>query len=89
MGETANLMMFGGELRLPDQLKGSPPANDLALPHERVICTKDRLQQPHEEVRQHQLTIWDEGQEAPPLFAVGDMVTKTSDERVGTQSRHP
>lgn len=62
MGETANLMMFGRELRLPDQLQGYPPPVKSELSHDEFLKTKERLR-----IRQ-------DDQKEPLLFAVGDMV---------------
>lgn len=43
-GETANLIMFGKELRLPNQLHGYPPPTELQYRLECVLKTKERLQ---------------------------------------------
>ena len=73
-GETANLLMLGRELRLPDQLTGYPPPKQYHLRHEYVIEAQDRLNQAHEMLRTEQQEIRTEDNEEPPLFAVGDMV---------------
>ena len=54
-GETANMMMLGRELRLPDQLQQQPPPEEASPRHEFVIEMKDRLEQAHEALRQLQI----------------------------------
>ena len=73
-GETANMLMLGRELRLPDQLQYQPPPEESRPRHEFVVEIKDRLEQAHEALRQHQLKIRQDDQEEPLLFAVGDLV---------------
>ena len=73
-GETANLMMLGRELRLPDQLEYYPPPTDFSPQHEFVVDINERLKQAHEALRQQQLEIRQEDQEKPPLFATEDLV---------------
>ena len=73
-GETANMMMLGRELRLPDQLQQQPPPEEASPRHEFVIEMKDRLEQAHEALRQLQIKTRQDDQEEPLLFAPGDMV---------------
>ena len=73
-GETANMLMMGRELRLPDQLQHQPPPEEFSPQHEFVVQMRERLEQAHEALRQQQLEIRQDDQEEPPLFAPGDMV---------------
>ena len=73
-GETANVLMMGRELRLPDQLQHQPPPEESNPQHDFVVDMKERLEQAHEALRQQQLEIRQEDQDEPLLFAVGDMV---------------
>ena len=73
-GETANVLMMGRELRLPDQLQHQPPPEEANPQHDFVVDMKERLEQAHEALRQQQLEIRQEDQDEPLLFAVGDMV---------------
>lgn len=80
-GDTANLMMLGRELRLPDQLKGYSPPKELEHLHEYIRRIKERLEQVHEEIRQQQKKIHDEDHKESPLFAVGEMVLLQNKQR--------
>ena len=73
-GETANMMMLGRELRLPDQLQHQPPPEESSPRHEFVVEMKERLEQAHETLRQQQMKIRQDDQEEPLLFAQGDLV---------------
>ena len=73
-GETANMLMLGRELRLPDQLQHHPPPNESSSQHEVVIEMRERLEQAHKALRQEQLKVRQDDQEEPLLFAPGDMV---------------
>lgn len=66
--DTANMLMFGRELRLASQLQDYSPSNTFDYLHEYVASMKDRLDQAYEELRQLQLNIRQEDQEEPPLF---------------------
>ena len=60
-GETANVLMMGRELRLPDQLQHQPPPEEANPQHDFVVDMKERLEQAHEALRQQQLEIRQEG----------------------------
>jgi transposase InsO family protein len=47
-GETANLLMMGRELRLPDQLQHHPPPLDFQPQHTYVQEMKERLEEAHQ-----------------------------------------
>ena len=47
-GETANLMMLGRELRLPDQLSNCPPPMEQQFRQEYVQATQSRLAEAHD-----------------------------------------
>ena len=74
MGETANLMMLGRELRLPDQLQCHPTLDEFQARHEYVQDVHICLEIAHELLRQQQIEVHQEDAEEPPLFEVGDLV---------------
>lgn len=65
-GETANLMMFGRELRFPNQLQGYPPPMEVEHTHEYVNQIKERLELVYAELRQMQLHTRQEDREVCP-----------------------
>ena len=73
-GETANMLVLGRKLRLPDQLWHHSPLNESSPQPKFVIEMKERLEQAHEALRQEQLKVQQDDQEEPFLFAPGDMV---------------
>ena len=73
-GETANLMMLGRELRLPDQLKLHPPPLEVTPQNEYCQELLDRLEVTHAALREQQRVIRQEDQKEPLLFSPGDMV---------------
>ena len=73
-GETANLMMLGRELRLPDQLQLQPPPAEITPQHEYCKELVERLGVAHEVLREQQRAVRQEDQEEPLLFSPGDMV---------------
>ena len=72
-GETANFMMFGRELSLPEDLLAEQNL-PLQTREDYVIDLVERLQAAHDFVRERQAEIRAEDSQAPPLFAVGDLV---------------
>ena len=72
-GETANYMMFGRELSLPEDLLAEPNL-PLSSREDYVGDLIDRLQAAHDFVRSKQEEIRAEDQQAPPLFSAGDYV---------------
>ena len=73
-GETANLLMLGRELRLPDQLQHYPPPTEFQPQHAFAQATKETLDHAHELLRQQQMEIRQEDVEEPLLFVEGDLV---------------
>ena len=73
-GETANLMMLGWELRLPDQLQLHPPPLKVTPQNEYCQELLDRLEMAHAAFREQQIVIRQEDQEEPLFFSPGDMV---------------
>ena len=73
-GETANMMMLGRELRLPDQLQFHPPPAEVEPQQEYSLRMAERLSAVHEMLREQQKEIRQEDQEEPLLFSPGDMV---------------
>lgn len=73
-GETANFLMMGRELRLPDQITCHPPLPDQLPVHAYAQALKERLEEVHHTLREEQTQIrTDEGEE-PTTFAPGDQV---------------
>ena len=73
-GETANMMMFGRELRLPDQIL-CPTTMDEA--QERATYVEElqkRLEVTHEIIRQQQVTTRQQNTDESLLFLPGDQV---------------
>lgn len=55
MGEMANLLMFGRELRLCDQLQRHSPLTEVKYTHGYIACVREKLGQVHAELGQMQL----------------------------------
>ena len=72
-GETANYMMFGRELSLPEDLLAAPTL-PLSSHEDYVADLVDRQQAAHHFVRNRQAEIRAEDNEAYPLFSPGDSV---------------
>ena len=71
--ETANFMMMGRELKLPDQLSNAV----YQLPMSVVPYIQDlvgQLKEAHEVLREQQMKIREKDSEEPPLFSKGDHV---------------
>ena len=73
-GETANMLMLGRELRLPDLLMSNPPPSDQQEHSEYVQRLVDRLEEAHALLREQQMTVRQDDGEEPPLFQTGDLV---------------
>ena len=73
-GETANFMMLGRELRLPDQLQLHPPPTELAPQNSYCKELVERLETAHAALREQQRSVRQEDHEEPLLFSPGDMV---------------
>jgi transposase InsO family protein len=73
-GETANLLLLGRELRLPDQLVYDPIPRQDQPRHEYVTEMQARLESVHELLREQQVQVRQADQEEPPLYVVGDLV---------------
>ena len=67
-GKTANLLMLGHELRLPDLPMNSPPSREYQAQGEYTQDLIDRLAEAHKMLRHQQMDIWQEDSEEPPLF---------------------
>lgn len=72
--ETANFMMFGRELRLPDQLIYGTASMEAETRTQYVCDLKQRLQLAHELLRGQQQQIRSADNQEEPLFKVGDKV---------------
>ena len=73
-GETANLLMLGRELRLPDLLTSNPPPIEHQAHHEYTQELVQRLEEAHDMLREQQMAVRQEDSEEPPLFQTGDLV---------------
>ena len=67
-GETANMLMFGRELRLPDLLMNNPPPSDHQAHSEYVQKVVERLEEAHTLLREQQMAVRQEDSEEPHLF---------------------
>ena len=72
--ETPKMLMFGRELRLPDQLQVQPPPVDLQQQHPYLIKLQERLEEAHQILRERQFAIRQGDSEEPLLFAPQDLV---------------
>lgn len=72
--ETANFMMFGRELRLPDQLVHGSAPPDTTTRAQYACDMRDRLQQAYEALRGQQQQIRSADKQEEPLFVVGEKV---------------
>ena len=79
--QTANYLMFGRELRLPDMLVHSVPPSSPTPVHQYAANLDDRLRTAYEVLRQKQCDIRVESTEEPPLYAPGDMVLMVNKRR--------
>ena len=86
-GESPNFMMFGRELRLPDQLVHETTAASIQSPVKYVIEKERLLQLAHELVRSDQRRILTEDSEEPPLFKIGDSVLLLSKKKKKGESK--
>ena len=73
-GETANLLILGRELRLPDQLSICPPPMEQQFRLEYLQATQNRLKEARQILRGEQMETRQEDQEEPPLFIEWDLV---------------
>ena len=73
-GETANSMMLGREVRLPDQLMCPTPLEEPAGRSQYVTELAGRLKDTHEMMREKQKTMRQQDSEEPLLFKPGDQV---------------
>ena len=72
--ETANFLMLGRELRLPNQLINLPSPYEELPQHKYVAKIQERLQQAHETLREELIKVRQEDNEEPLLFQPGDLV---------------
>ena len=78
-GETANFMMLGRELRLPDQLQLHPPPAEWMPQNDYCKELTERLEAAHATLREQQRAVRHEDHEEPLLFSPGDMVWLRTD----------
>ena len=71
-GETANYLMLGREVKLPDQLVAPTPPPESRDQY--TVDLHERLQTAHQLVRTQQRDVRSTDSEEPPLFKVGDLV---------------
>ena len=84
---TMDMLMLGRELRLPDQLQYQPPPEESRPRNEFVVEIKDKLEQAHETLRQHQLRIRQDDQEESLLFATGVVTEPKETKRRESQAQ--
>jgi transposase InsO family protein len=72
--ETPNNMMFGRELRLPDQVQSYPLPTTIQPQNEYVQELMTRLEETHDIIRDKQIETRHKDQEEPLVFNTGDMV---------------
>ena len=65
-GETANMLMSGRELRLPDLLMSNPPPSDQQAHSEYVQRIVKRLEEAHALLREQQMAVRQDDGEEPP-----------------------
>ena len=70
--ETANMLMLGCELRLPDQLESHPPPTEFFPTPKHALGVQRRLQTMHKTLWQNQIEIRQKDREEPKLYAPGD-----------------
>ena len=87
-GETANLLMLGRELRLPDLLMNSLPPRKYQAQAEYTQDLIDRLAEAHEMVMHQQMNIRQEDSEESPLFQSGDLVLMQNVRRLKGRPRN-
>ena len=73
-GETANFMMFGRELRLPDSLIYDTPGQEDTLTQEYATNLLKQMEAACEILRTRQRKIRTEDNQEPLLFKTGDQV---------------
>ena len=73
-GETANILMVGRELRLPNLLMSIPSPRIYQAHSEYVQEMAERLEEAHTLLREQQMTVRREDDEEPLLFQSGDLV---------------
>ena len=73
-GETANILMLGQELRLPNLLMSNPSPRIYQAHSEYVQEMAERLEEAHTLLREQQMTVRREDDEEPLLFQSGDLV---------------
>ena len=71
--ETANMLMLGRKLRLPELLLNNPPLCDDQAHSEYVQRMIESLEEPHTLLWEQQMAIRQYSEE-PSLFQVGDLV---------------
>lgn len=80
-------MIYGSELRFPDQLQSYSSLTDIEFTHEYVARNQERLEHAYEEVRQLQLKPRQEDMDEHLLLAPGEMAWLES--RGGEKGTNP
>ncbi len=73
-GETANLLMLGRELRLPDQLQYNISLSTAQERSEYIQSSHDTLSELHQHLREMQKAVRQEDSEEPLFFLPGDLI---------------
>ena len=73
-GETANYLMLGRELRLPNALLHEVRIAESQSPEAYAAALQERLHTAHQLLRERQLRVRTTDTEEPPLFKAGDLV---------------
>ncbi|XP_067928171.1 uncharacterized protein [Watersipora subatra] len=85
--KTANFLMFGRELQLPDKRQWGPPPDAPVTRNEYAINIQARLTEAHKLLREQQLNIRQTDSDEPPLYTVGDLVLLENKRR--RKGEHP
>ena len=77
-GETANYLMLGREVRLPEQLLHGTDNGANVSREEYAADLEERMREAHEVLRESQLQTRVQDSDEPPLYTVGDQVLMVS-----------
>ena len=73
-GETANFMMLGREVRLPEHLMYGPAASDTTSREKYAAELADRMEEAHDKLRGQQLQLRTGDRQEEPSFKAGQLV---------------
>jgi transposase InsO family protein len=79
--ETANYMMFGRELRLPDQINSHPPQLEVDSTQQYAVDIHKRMETAQALLRSQQQEVRDGDSEEPLMFKKGDWVLMVNKRR--------